>query len=108
MFTKLVVSFFDTATNLVNTKVPHFALDSQVFSNASNAVSVISDFLRDVNFIIPLKDYLGYSPETIEITIDISYFLCDIIIEDVKYKKRVEIPLIGLISNSYTEEDTLK
>lgn len=59
-------------------------------------------------FIIPLKDYLGYSPETIEITIDISYFLCDIIIEDVKYKKRVKIPLIGLISNSYTEEDTLK
>lgn len=56
MFTKLVVSFFDTATNLVNTKVPHFALDPQVFSNASNAVSVISDFLRDVNFIIPLKD----------------------------------------------------
>ena len=39
---------------------------------------------------------------------DISYFLCDIIIEDVKYKKRVKIPLIGLISNSYTEEDTLK
>lgn len=59
-------------------------------------------------FTIPLKDYLGYPPETIEIIIDISYFLCDIIIKDVKYKKQVKIPLIELISNSYTEEDTLK
>ena len=50
-------------------------------------------------FIIPLKDYLGYSPETIEITIDISYFLCDIIIEDVKYKKRVYFESDGNYTN---------
>lgn len=56
MFTKLIVSFYDTATDLVSTKIPHFSLDSQVFSNASDAVNVISDFLADVNFIIPLKD----------------------------------------------------
>lgn len=58
-------------------------------------------------FTIPLKDYLGYIPETVSITIDVWLSLYDVIIEDVKHNKQVKIPLIELIPDNSTEEDTL-
>lgn len=59
-------------------------------------------------FAIPLKDYLGYKPETIEIIINMTHFLCHITIEDVRCKKQIRIPLIELISNNLIEENTLR
>lgn len=59
-------------------------------------------------FTIPIRDYLGYKPEIIEIIIEIQHFLSNVTIVDIGCRKQVNIPLIELISNYSTEEETLR
>lgn len=56
MFTNMVVAFINFISFIIDGFFPKFSLDQQILDNASEAVSVLNDFLTSVNFIVPLPD----------------------------------------------------
>ena len=54
--TDFIVDVIEYLIQLLHDTIPTFDLDTATYSNISNSIVMVTEFLSNVNFIIPLPD----------------------------------------------------